>query len=206
MTAQYYEQNALKLAQIYQTDCFESLHANWLTHLKPYLVKEHLSFLDIGAGAGRDAKFIVEQNRGAEVVAVEPVSSINRLGQAYTRELPIIWFRDELPRLVKVKKQYDTFDIILVSGVFNYLDSHACIQALLTIRQLLKPQGLLVIKLRHCTDEQHLELRGLTNFDTETLVTMAQSADLSLEFITDKEQDAQGRAHTTWQTLLFRPI
>ncbi|KZN52975.1 class I SAM-dependent methyltransferase [Pseudoalteromonas luteoviolacea] len=206
MTAQYYEQNALKLAKLYQSDSFESLHANWLTHLTPYFNRQKLQFLDIGAGAGRDAKFIVEQSQGAEVVAVEPVSSINRLGQAYTRDLPIVWLRDELPCLYEVKKKFEAFDVILVSSVFNYLDDSACVQALLTIRQLLKPQGLLIVKLRHCNDSAHLKERGLTNIDIDTLSIMAHSADLELELTTAQEPDAQGRVHTRWQTLLFKPI
>lgn len=205
MSAQYYEQNALKLAKLYQSDNFESLHANWLTHLIPYLRKQTVQFLDIGAGAGRDAKFIVEQNQEAEVVAVEPVSSLNRLGQAYTRELPITWLRDELPCLYEVKKRYESFDVILVSSVFNYLDDSACVQALITIRHLLKPQGLLIVKLRHCEDRAHLTQRGLSNINAEVLIAMADSADLTLELLTDLEPDAQGRAHTTWQTLLFKP-
>ncbi|KZN41049.1 class I SAM-dependent methyltransferase [Pseudoalteromonas luteoviolacea] len=206
MAAQYYENNALKLAKIYQSHCFESLHANWLAYLEPYLTIKGMSFLDIGAGAGRDAKFIVENVEQAQVVAVEPVSSLNRLGQAYTRDLPINWYRDELPCLYEVKKHCEQFDVILVSSVFNYLDTHACVQALLTIRSLLKPKGLLIVKLRHCVDKEELSKRGLTNVDAGEFTARAKEADLVCEKVTALEDDAQGRVHTKWQTLLFTPI
>ncbi|MCF2856176.1 class I SAM-dependent methyltransferase [Pseudoalteromonas sp. SMS1] len=206
MATQYYENNALKLAKIYQSHCFESLHANWLIYLEPYLTIKGMTFLDIGAGAGRDAKFIAENVEQAHVVAVEPVSSLNRLGQAYTRDLPIKWYRDELPCLYQVKKHCEQFDVILVSSVFNYLDTHACVQALLTIRSLLRPKGLLILKLRHCEDEKELTKRGLMNVDVNALIGCAKEADLVCEDMTDLEEDAQGRTHTKWQTLLFKPI
>ncbi|OCQ22161.1 hypothetical protein A7985_10250 [Pseudoalteromonas luteoviolacea] len=206
MATQYYENNALELAKIYQSHCFESLHANWLTHLEPFLSIKGMTFLDIGAGAGRDAKFIAENVEQAKVVAVEPISSLNRLGQAYTRDLPIDWYRDQLPCLYKVKKHCEQFDVILVSSVFNYLDEHASIQALLTIRNLLKPKGLFIVKLRHCEDDAELQKRGLVNIEAKRLDEMAKSADLICYEITPKEDDAQGRHHTKWQTILFRPI
>ncbi|KZW98418.1 hypothetical protein JL49_23495 [Pseudoalteromonas luteoviolacea] len=206
MATQYYETNALELAKIYQSHCFESLHANWLTHLEPFLSIKGMTFLDIGAGAGRDAKFIAENGQQAKVVAVEPVSSLNRLGQAYTRDLSIDWYRDQLPCLYTVKKHYEQFDVILVSSVFNFLDENTSIQALLTIRNLLKPKSLFIVKLRHCNDSTELKKRGLVNIEAVKLTEIAKNADLVCEEITESEVDAQGRQHTTWQTILFRPI
>ncbi|MCG7534184.1 class I SAM-dependent methyltransferase [Pseudoalteromonas sp. OOF1S-7] len=205
MPMQYYEDNALQLAKLYQSYRFELLHASWLKFVTPLMEKAGLKFLDIGAGAGRDAKFFAEQTEQAQVVAVEPVCSLNRLGQAYTRDLPISWYQDELPCLYKVRKKHHAFDVILVSSVFNYLQSSSGQQAMLTLRNLLSPEGLLIVKLRHCSDEEALQIRGMLNCSVDYLLDIAQKADLTCLEVTEPEEDAQGRTSVTWQTLLFKP-
>ncbi|TMP32628.1 class I SAM-dependent methyltransferase [Pseudoalteromonas rubra] len=205
MPMQYYEDNALQLAKVYQSYRFEMLHASWLKFVTPLMSETGLKFLDIGAGAGRDARFFAEQAENAEVVAVEPVCSLNRLGQAYTRDMPVNWYQDELPCLYKVRKNHAAFDVILVSSVFNYLQSSSGQQAMLTLRTLLNQHGLLAIKLRHCDDEEALKVRGMQNCSVEYILDIAQKADLHCLEVTEPEEDAQGRASVTWQTLLFKP-
>ncbi|MCF2909634.1 class I SAM-dependent methyltransferase [Pseudoalteromonas sp. DL2-H2.2] len=205
MPMQYYEDNALQLAKLYQSYRFELLHASWLKFVTPLMEQAGLKFLDIGAGAGRDARFFAEQAEQAQVIAVEPVCSLNRLGQAYTRDMPISWYQDELPCLYKVQKEHHGFDVILVSSVFNYLQSSSGQQAMLTLRNLMNPDALLVVKLRHCSDEAALEVRGMVNCTVDYLLDIAHKADLTCLEVTEPEEDAQGRASVTWQTLLFKP-
>lgn len=61
----YYSTHAEKLADQYNSVAFEKVHADWLSE-----IPEKGFVLDVGAGSGRDARFLAV--KGLSVVAVEP--------------------------------------------------------------------------------------------------------------------------------------
>ncbi|MCL1123384.1 class I SAM-dependent methyltransferase [Shewanella surugensis] len=71
--------------------------------------------LDIGAGAGRDAKYFAErlEEKDAktgivtdyQVVAVEPAGLLAKIGQSHTQGLNVKWLEDSLPALEQVSRQ-----------------------------------------------------------------------------------------------------
>ena len=64
----YYSTNASALTKQYDSVPFESVHKDWLSE-----IPTEGMVLDVGAGSGRDARYLAA--RGLGVVAVEPVSA-----------------------------------------------------------------------------------------------------------------------------------
>ena len=77
-TSSFYNTNAIKLAEQYDSLKFESVHQSWCA----YWPESGCSVLDVGAGSGRDAEWFFE--RGCSVVAVESSKSLRQLGRQNT--------------------------------------------------------------------------------------------------------------------------
>ena len=63
MSANFYNNNAFKLANMYLSKTFAQVHSSWLEYLLPILDKSDARILDLGAGAGRDSKYMAEQGK-----------------------------------------------------------------------------------------------------------------------------------------------
>lgn len=99
---------------------------------------------DIGAGTGRDAAWLAGQ--GHRVLAVEPVDELRQAGVVLHEAVPIQWLDDRLPDLVHVQ---GSFDLLLLSAVWQHLDDSERQSALRRLRQLTAPGGLVIISLRN---------------------------------------------------------
>ena len=110
----YYSTNASELAKQYDSVPFESVHKEWLQ-----IIPKEGMVLDVGAGSGRDARYLAAKGLG--VVAVEPASGIRELAQAYTISNPIHWISDSLPELTEVFRLHTKFDLILLSAVWMHI-------------------------------------------------------------------------------------
>ncbi|WP_409439576.1 class I SAM-dependent methyltransferase [Psychromonas sp. GE-S-Ul-11] len=93
MTANFYNKNANKLAEMYLSKTFEEVHASWLSYLTPILNKKEARILDIGAGAGLDSKYFAQKgaDNNISVTAIEPASMLAELGKNHTQGLNINW-------------------------------------------------------------------------------------------------------------------
>ena len=100
--------------------------------------------LDIGAGSGRDARWLA--SRDFEVVAVEPASAFRRNGEA--RSESIRWIDDRLPALDTVHRLALSFDLIILSGVWQHVIPDDRTRAFRKLATLLRPGGVLAITLR----------------------------------------------------------
>lgn len=103
-TTRFYNDNAQRLFDQYQSLSFERVHGEWLHHLptQPGLA------LDVGAGSGRDAKALAE--RGWQVMAIEPAEKLRTLGETYTHEGDVSWIDDTLPALNRVVSFHSAFN------------------------------------------------------------------------------------------------
>ena len=99
---------------------------------------------DIGAGTGRDAAWLAGQ--GHRVLAVEPVDELRLAGMVLHEAVPIQWLDDRLPDLVQMQ---GSFDLLLLSAVWQHLDDRERQCAMRRLRQLTAPAGLVIISLRH---------------------------------------------------------
>lgn len=202
MPVDFYNINACKLAGIYQSKTFAEVHYAWLEYLPAILNTSDARILDIGAGAGRDSKYLAEQgkDKNISVTAIEPAQTLAELGKIQTRGLNVQWLHDSLPDLKTLDCQQNCFDLILLSAVWMHIpviEREHCIRKL---AGLLKPGGKLVISLRHGPSGDQ---RIMHKVCADELICLAKSAALSPILVTDQQNDLIGRAEVNWQTVVF---
>lgn len=190
----YYSANASELARQYNSLPFEAVHKDWLNEIpKDGMV------LDVGAGSGRDARYLAAKGLG--VVAVEPSNGIRELAQQYTVSNPIHWIADSLPELTEVFRLQTKFDLILLSAVWMHIAPSSRERAFRKLSSLLKPNGKLIISLRHgiCDDE-----RTMYDVSADELAKFASQFGLTYRLLTnEKSADVLGRDGVTWQTVML---
>ena len=155
------------LAELYLSKSFEQVHQPWLEYLTPILNKTDARMLDLGAGAGRDSKYMAQQgtSNNISVTAIEPAAMLAELGKQHTQGLNVRWLQDSLPDLITVTKQEVSFDLILLSAVWMHIPETQCSRSLRKLANLLKPGGKLVISLRHGSsgDERNMLSANVNN-------------------------------------------
>ena len=189
----YYNQNAKKLFEKYQSAPPEKIHACWADHLP---TKTGLA-LDVGGGSGRDAKWLAE--KGWEVVVVEPAIELFKLGRKYTEGNAVSWIDDRLPSLSMLKGYQHRFSLILVSGVFMHLSYEDRFDSLRNLEGLLAENSIMVITLRHGLDSEE---RGFHNVAPEEIVEFADKNNLQSK-VYDNLKDELGRKEVTWKTVVI---
>ena len=203
MTANFYNKNASKLAEMYLSKTFEQVHESWLSYLTPILNKKEARILDIGAGAGRDSQYFAQQGaaNNISVTAIEPALMLAELGKKHTQGLNINWLQDSLPDLTAVTRKEISFDLILLSAVWMHIPDAQRARSLRKLANLLKPGGLLVISLRHGESGDE---RNMYEVSSDALAQMSTKLGLSPLLITDKKPDVIGRADVSWQTVVLK--
>ena len=191
-TIDFYHHNALTLSHQYNSVSFESVHHSW----KPYWPLAGDKVLDVGAGSGRDARWM--QQQGCEVIAIEPSNALRELGSAYTG-VEVTWINDALPALSRTENLGMRFDLILVSAVWMHLPSSYRERAFRKLSNLLAPNGRLIITLRHGEfDDQ----RQGYPVSVQELEQLAKNSALQVRHI-DESKDQLNRSEAWWQTVVM---
>ena len=207
MPIKFYNDNAQNLAEQYLSRSFEDVHANWSEHLGPILDKENARVLDVGAGAGRDARYLAlkGQDKNINITAVEPAELMALLGKQQTQALNVDWVDDSLPDLAKVTRKEISYDLILLSAVWMHIPASQRARSLRKLGNLLKPGGKIVISLRYQSATAPVEpKRVMYEVSADGLVSMAKNLGLVQLQQTDVEQDKLGRADISWQTVVLQ--
>ncbi|PKG83325.1 SAM-dependent methyltransferase [Colwellia sp. 75C3] len=215
MSPQFYNENAEALAQQYLSKTFDEVHQSWHQLLPAIIENPNARILDIGAGSGRDAKYIAQSAinkhgdiNGTQVIAVEPASILADIGARQTAGLNVKWLTDSLPALSTITKQEVSFDLILLSAVWMHIPVSDRPRSMRKLANLLKPGGKLVISLRHSasTDEaeQERKARKMHVVCADELKQLATDVGLFTKLETQKEDDKLGRGHVSWQTLVLQ--
>ncbi|MGR5176868.1 class I SAM-dependent methyltransferase [Vibrio mediterranei] len=192
ITRSFYDKNADSLAAQYNSVKFEKVHAAW----ELYWPIQGDTVLDVGAGSGRDAKWMLEQ--GAEVFALEPCKELAEIGKTHCGP-EVIWIDDELPGLNQVQSLGIRFDVILVSAVWMHVAPSARSRAFRKLSNLLAPNGRLVITLRHGS---FADDRISYPVSVAEIEKYAKDTALLIKDIRDSD-DSLKRAQVTWQTVVL---
>tara|TARA_R110002167_G_scaffold31464_25_gene103339 strand:- start:1747 stop:3453 length:1707 start_codon:yes stop_codon:yes gene_type:complete len=190
----YYSKQAESLSAQYDNVSFTDVHSDWLRHLP-----DQGWALDVGAGSGRDAAYLA--NKGLSVVAVEPAEGMRSLARSKNPQPNIHWLDDTLPELQKVFALQIKFDLILLSAVWMHIAPSQRERTFRKLSSLLKPNGKLVISLRHgeCHDE-----RVMYEVSTSEQAQLASKFGLSYELATAQvATDKLGRDGVSWQTVVL---
>ena len=196
----HYTQHAKDLFTKYSQMNSTELHADWIQHLpeQPGLA------CDIGAGSGRDANWLAD--KGWDVIAVEPEAGFRTLAreQAKAHSHPnVAWLDDRLPELGQLRQLNQRFNLILLSAVWMHVPEAMRERAFRILSNLLAPGGVLVISLRHGSDEAENRERSFHPVSVQELEQLSRRRALSLLSVTERP-DNQDRAHVHWQTVVLK--
>ncbi|MBB1488746.1 methyltransferase domain-containing protein [Oceanospirillum sediminis] len=190
----FYSDNAEIFSKQYDALDFKAVHHSWLSMLPDDGV-----VLDIGAGSGRDARFLAE--KGLKVVAVEPSKALLNIARNNSLPFNIHWINDQLPELSKVFSLHIKFDLILLSAVWMHIPLSNRERAFRKISNLLKPGGKAIFTLRYGNFSD-----GRSAYETSVaeLSQYARKFGLLFEVLTEqKQQDQLGRQDVSWDTVAF---
>lgn len=211
MSHNFYNQNAEGIAEQYLSKSFKDVHKSWAQFLPSIIENPTARILDLGAGAGRDAKHFAElaekthkTANNIQVFAVEPASELAELGAKVTKDLKVKWLNDALPSLSVITKQEVSFDLILLSAVWMHIPPSDRARSLRKLANLLKPGGKLVISLRHGQTKDDYKIRKMFDVCADELKQLATGVGLFTKLETPKENDELGRNHIHWQTIVLQ--
>lgn len=198
-----YSDDAEYYGQGYDAMDFEQVHSDWID-----LLPEEGLVLDVGAGSGRDARYMA--SKGLTVWAVEPAEGLRIWGSGQRQSssgenaASIKWIDDRLPDLTDVIKLQTKFDLILVSAVWQHVAPTSRARAIRNLASLLKPGGRIVISLRNgeFADER-------TGHPVSATEIARFASDLGLSFQLHDTEPIGGPRKTdpsrgvTWQTVVL---
>lgn len=199
----FYNVHAAELADLYLSKSFEEVHEACLEHFLSALKKQDARILDLGAGAGRDSKYLAQKGalHNVSITAVEPAAMLSELGKKQTQGLNVHWHQDSLPDLKIITKQEVSFDLILLSAVWMHIPDTQRARSLRKLANLLKPGGKLIISLRHGPSGDE---RKMYDVSSELLISRGKAFGLSPVLVTDNKKDIIGRDGITWQTVVLQ--
>lgn len=148
-----YEAAAQSLIGPYEALSCEEIYQ----HVIELLPQTPARVIDIGAGTGRDAGWLVE--RGYIVTAVEPASAFREVSRRLHADKGIVWVDDRLPTLAAVWSLRERFDVLLLGGVWHHLPPTEQDAAWLALAELMAPgaaQSCRCVTGLVCQVDQHL--------------------------------------------------
>jgi 2-polyprenyl-3-methyl-5-hydroxy-6-metoxy-1,4-benzoquinol methylase len=194
-STRYYNERAAALISQYDAIEADSVHLSWVARHLP----EKPGFAcDIGAGSGRDANWLAA--KGWDVVAVEPSAGMRELAMASSHP-NVTWLDDALPHLEKLRSLGHRFDLVLLSAVWMHVSPTARERAFRILSELLKPSGVMVLTLRHGSDEQENAQRGFHSVSADEVLEYARRRAVALTYRSTVPD--QSRSHVAWETLVF---
>ena len=160
------------------------------------------TILDVGAGTGRDAAWLAA--RGHRVLAVEPTASLRAFGRARHASPRIAWLDDRLPGLERVLATRRRFDLVLLTGVWQHLDTDERCAAMANLAAVTAASGRLILSVRHGPGAA---TRPCYAAAPDEAIALAETAglDLAARRPAPAVQPANRAAGVSWTWLAFSP-
>ncbi len=191
-----YDRQADALTGRYEAVSSEAM----LMHVLPVLPQPAAGrlALDIGAGTGRDAAWLA--GLGHQVVAAEPAAGMRRVAAALHGGIGIRWVDDALPGLERIHALGLSFDLVLLSAVWQHVAPADRPRAFRKISALLKPGGTLVMTLRNGPAPDGMDMYPTSATEVEGLARVHGLEVLRIA----PSADQGGRAGVSWEAMALR--
>jgi SAM-dependent methyltransferase len=191
-----YVEEAEELFRVYESFPAADAHRAVL-HLIP---TSPCRILDIGSGTGRDAAWFASM--GHRVVAVEPTDAMRIPAMALHPSPQIEWLNDSLPDLALLRTRGERFDVVMLTAVWMHLDAEQRGQAMPNVAALVRPGGVVIMKIRHGPVP---EGRRMFEVSAKETIQLAQTHGLRpvLNLWTESSQESNRLAGITWSNLAF---
>lgn len=191
-----YSADARALAEQYESLAPSAVHASALSIMPPS--GDGRLALDVGAGTGRDAAWLA--GLGYEVVAVEPAEEMRRVAAEIHADVPVRWIDDALPSLDRLHALALSFDLVMVSAVWQHVAPADRPRALRKLATAMKPGSLLVLTLRSGPAPSDRPMHPTSVGEVEGL-----ARSLGLEVVRVAESgDERRRPDVRWTTMCLR--
>ena len=154
--------------------------------------------LDIGAGTGRDAAWLA--GIGYQVVAAEPAAGMRRVAAARHGDIGVRWIDDALPGLERTHALGLSYDLVLLSAVWQHIPPGDRARAFRKISTLMKPGGTLVMTLRNGPAAPGMKMHPTSTTEVEGL---ARSYGLEVLRVA-LSADQGARPGVTWDAMAMR--
>lgn len=152
--------------------------------------------LDVGAGSGRDASWL--RSLGFDVVAAEPAAGFRR--RAAAREDGVRWVDDRLPVLNRVHGLALSFDLIILSAVWQHVAPADRPRAFRKLVTLLRPGAVMALTLRTGPAPADRPMYPTSSGEIEGLARAHGMEVLKVQ----ASRDLQGREGVSWTTIALR--
>ena len=190
----WYDAHAPDLVRRYEGINPANLHS-WLSGLLPNAPG---TVLDIGAGSGRDAGWFAAQ--GYDVVAVEPSTRMRSEAERLHPDPRIRWINDQLPDLTVVGPLAISFDVVMLSAVWQHVRPSQRDGAFRKIAALVRSGGLLAITLRSGPSPPRSEMHPVSLDEIDRL---ARNHGFAVDKV-EQTADQQGRSDVSWTSVALR--
>jgi SAM-dependent methyltransferase len=190
----WYDAHAADLAGRYETIDPAILHG-WLSVL---FSDAPGTVLDIGAGSGRDAAWFARQ--GYDVIAVEPSRNMRSEAQRLHPHPRIRWMNDQLPELSILGPLAITFDVVMLTAVWQHVPPSQRDRAFRKLTRLLRSGGMLAISLRSGPSPAGSEMHPVS---LEEIYRLARNHGFAVEKV-QHSADQQGRTDVSWTNVALR--
>lgn len=137
---------------------------------------------------------------GHGVVAVEPLCDVLNTAKTIHPSRNIEWRSDSLPRLESLGA--DSFSFVLCHAVWQHLSGHERTQALERVFELLLPNGVFALALRH--GPPGVGVHYFPSDVGETIDTAVSIGFTTLRKLENQASVISGKADVTWTRLAFR--
>jgi 2-polyprenyl-3-methyl-5-hydroxy-6-metoxy-1,4-benzoquinol methylase len=139
---------------------------------------------------------------GHRVVAVEPTDAMRIPAMALHPSPQIEWLNDCLPNLALLRAGGERFDVVMLSAVWMHLDAEQRGQAMPNVAALVRPGGVVIMKIRHGPVP---EGRRMFEVSAEETIQLAQTHGLHpvLNLWTESSQESNRLAGISWTNLAF---
>ena len=192
--AAWYDENAAAVADRHELVSSANLFA-WASDLLP---SDGALVLDVGAGSGRDAAWFA--GRGASVVAVEPSTAMRAEAVRRHPGNAVRWLDDRMPTLAVTTRLGLSFDLVLVSAVWQHVPPAERDRAFRKLTSMLKPGGLMLLTLRMGEADDSRVIHPVDGAEVERLARDHGLAVTRVQHMTD----ALGRPDVRWTGMALR--
>ena len=189
----WYETRVAEVAARYESISAANVN-EWLLDILP---PPPAAILDVGAGSGRDAAWLL--SRGYEVLAVDPSVDIRGEALGLHPELGDRYQIDCLPALKRTLRSGIAFDFILLNASWMHVASTDRQRAFRKLVTLLKPGGVIAFTLRDPVDAE----RGMHEVSAEEIERLARQHGAFVELKCDGS-DLLDRIGVGWKHLAVR--
>lgn len=158
--------------------------------------------LDVGAGAGRNPAWFAAQ--GHAVTACEPVAAFRTSAAHQYGDAGIRWLEDRLPNLEETMALGETYDFVLLSAVWQHIETAKRAAAMGTLATLMAETATLAMSVRHGPGAAGRPVFDSTDEETQSL---AHECGLTTRLVrhTASIQAANKAAGVTWSWMVFEP-